>query len=84
MARGVLDKIEQLSGGAFALRHPDGRLRLPVDLMNFTEQVVGVLAKAWFGLPDGVHMAAGGRLPGRRRRLPASHAVRGTSSAPRA
>ncbi|HSW27400.1 MAG TPA: hypothetical protein VLJ62_31880, partial [Burkholderiaceae bacterium] len=63
VARGVLDKIEQLSSGAFALRHPDGRLRLPVDLMNFTEQVIGVLAKGWFGLPDGVHMAAGGRLP---------------------
>ncbi|HSW22629.1 MAG TPA: hypothetical protein VLJ62_07675, partial [Burkholderiaceae bacterium] len=63
VARGVLDKIEQLSGGAFALRHPDGRLRLPVDLMNFTEQVVGVLAKGWFGLPDGEHMVAGGRLP---------------------
>ena len=63
VARGVLDKIKQLSSGGFALRHPDGRLRLPVDLMNFTEQVLGVLAKGWFGLPDGVHMVAGGRLP---------------------
>ena len=61
VARGVLDKIEQLSEGAFALRHPDGRSRLPVDLMNFTEQVVGALAKGWFGLPDG--SAHGGRWP---------------------
>jgi Dyp-type peroxidase family len=63
VALAVLDKIKQLSSGAFALRHPDGRLRLPVDLMNFTEQVVGALGKAWFGLPDGTHMVAGGRLP---------------------
>jgi Dyp-type peroxidase family len=63
VALAVLGKITQLSSGAFALRHPDGRLRLPVDLMNFAEQVVGALAKAWFGLPDGVHMLAGGRLP---------------------
>jgi Dyp-type peroxidase family len=63
VALGVLARIAQLSSGAFALHHPDGRLRLPVDLANFTEQVVGALAKAWFGLPDGVHMIAGGRLP---------------------
>ena len=63
VAAGVLARITQASSGAFALRHPDGRLRLPVDLMNFSEHVVGELAKLWFGLPDGEHMTVGGRFP---------------------
>ena len=40
MAPGGLARITQLSSGAFALRHPDGRPRLPVDLMNFCEHVL--------------------------------------------
>ncbi len=63
VAAGVLARIAQASSGDFALRHPDGRLRLPVDLMNFSEHVVGTLAKLWFGLPEGQHMAVGGRFP---------------------
>jgi len=63
VAEAVLAKILQLSSGPFALRHPDGRLRVPIDLMNFSEQVVGALGKLWFGLPDGTHMVAGGRVP---------------------
>ena len=79
----VLAKIEQLSSGAFALRHPDGRLRLPVDLMNFSEQVVGALAGCGSACPTGTgtwRPAAGCR----RRRPRAGRVARATSSAPRA
>lgn len=63
VALGVLDGIAKVSSGPFALQHPDGRPRLPVDLMNFSEHVVGALAKLWFGLPDDKNMAVGGRFP---------------------
>lgn len=63
VARTVLAAIVQAAGGAFALRHPDGRLRVPVDLMGFSEQVVGALSKLWLGVPDGAHMVVGGRKP---------------------
>ena len=63
IALAVLTVFNRLSDGRFGLRHPDGRTRVPVDLMSFSEQVVGQLAKKWFGLPDGIHMTSGGRLP---------------------
>ena len=63
-AEAVLNKLLELSAGPFALRHPDGRLRAPVDLMNFSEQVLSARSRSrWFGLPDGTHMVAGGRIP---------------------
>ena len=63
VAGDVLDTIVKNSSGPFALRHPDGRLRLAVDLMNFSEQVVGALARQWFGLPENKRMVIGGRFP---------------------
>lgn len=63
VARTVLAEFVKASGGAFALRHPDGRLRVPVDLMTYSEQVVGALSRLWLGLPEGQHMVVGGRKP---------------------
>jgi Dyp-type peroxidase family len=60
---GVLTAFVDASGRGFSLRHPDGRLRVPVDLMTFSENVIGALSKQWFGLPDGAQMVVGGRVP---------------------
>ncbi|KQP20998.1 Dyp-type peroxidase domain-containing protein [Pseudorhodoferax sp. Leaf265] len=63
VAQAVLAETVRASSGAFALRHPDGRVRVAIDLMGFSEQVVGALSKLWFGLPDGQNMVIGGRSP---------------------
>lgn len=38
--------------------------RVPIDLMSFAEKVLAALCSQWFGLPDGVTMVGGGRVPG--------------------
>jgi Dyp-type peroxidase family len=65
IATQVLADTIVASGGSIAMRHPDGRLRVPLDLMNFSDEVVGRLARQWFGLPDAKkeHMPIGGRTP---------------------
>jgi Dyp-type peroxidase family len=40
---------------------PSGRTETLVDMAIFSEQVLGMLCKLWFGLPDGKHMELGGR-----------------------
>lgn len=37
--------------------------RRPIDLVSFSDFVLAGLCKAWFGLPDGNLVIAGGRLP---------------------
>ena len=63
VAARVLAGIIKVSSGRFALHHPDGGVRVAIDLMSFSEQVIGALSAQWFGLPDNQHMKTGGRLP---------------------
>lgn len=43
-----------LKGGArlLALAEPGGSVKVPVDLIGYSETVLGHLCQAWFGLPD--------------------------------
>lgn len=63
IADAVLAGFIGVARSPYVPRHPDGRLRVPVDLVALSERVVGALARLWFGLPDDKHMKAGGRLP---------------------
>jgi hypothetical protein len=39
-------------------------VRRAIDLVNFSDFVLGKLCEIWFGLPDGTHLELGGRQPG--------------------
>lgn len=54
----VLGRLPLLPAG------PGDPERRPVDLVTFSDYVLAGLCTAWFGLPDGKHMVAGGRVVG--------------------
>ncbi len=67
----ALPLVRRVLAGSLALQQPlpDGRIRMPVDLMTLAETVLGGLCSGWLGLPEAPgtanpFMVIGGRLDG--------------------
>lgn len=77
-AREVGTKVLEGAAGLLALTEPGGSVKVPVDLIGYSERVLGLLCQAWFGLPNVPpppsvppapqppipHMVLAGRKPG--------------------
>jgi Dyp-type peroxidase family len=57
MIAAVLEKFPKLPGIEGDIE------RRPIDLVNYSDAILAALCHAWFGLPDGKFMVAGGRVP---------------------